>query len=154
MALLAGLDASYGLFGANSGYAMVAQRHMYIYGTTHDQLGAIALAERKWANLNPIAEFHDVPLTIEDYHNSRWVAEPLHLFDCCLVSNGAVCVIVTAADRARDMKKPPVYILGMGQGHPGGDPVDTLASGAPMAKQVAFKMAGVEFEGHQCSRVL
>ncbi len=141
-----GLDASYGLFGANSGYAMVAQRHMYIYGTTQDQLGAIALAERKWANLNPIAEFHDVPLTLEDYHNSRWVAEPLHLFDCCLVSNGAVCVIVTAADRARDLKKPPVYILGMGQGHPGGDPVDTLASGAPMAKQVAFKMAGIELK--------
>jgi acetyl-CoA acetyltransferase len=139
-----GLDAAYGLFGANSGYAMVAQRHMYLYGTTHDQLGAIAIAERKWANLNPIAEFYREPLTLDDYHNSRWVAEPLHLYDCCLVSNGAVCVIVTAADRARDLKKPPAYILGMGQGHPGGDPVDTLSSGAPMAKQVAFKMAGIE----------
>ncbi|HEY2106472.1 MAG TPA: thiolase family protein [Candidatus Binataceae bacterium] len=141
-----GLNAAYGLYGANSGYAMVAQRHMYLYGTTHDQLGAIAMAERKWANLNPIAEFYKEPLTIEDYHNSRWVAEPLHLYDCCLVSNGAVCVIVTSAERARDLKKPPVYVLGMGQGHPGDDPVDTLASGAPMAKQTAFRMAGIQLD--------
>jgi len=141
-----GLDAAYGLYGANSAYAMVAQRHMYLYGTTQDQLGSIALAERKWANLNPIAEFYQEPLSREDYHNSRWVVEPLHLYDCCLVSNGAVCLIVTSADRARDLKKPPVYILGMGQGHPGGDPVDTLASGAPLAKQVAFKMAGIQLK--------
>jgi acetyl-CoA acetyltransferase len=141
-----GLNAAYGLYGANSGYAMVAQRHMHVYGTTSDQLGAIALAERKWANRNPIAEFYKEPLTLESYHNSRWVAEPLHLYDCCLVSNGGVCVIVTSAARARDLKKPPVYVLGMGQGHPGDDPVDTLSSGAPIAKQTAFKMAGVDLK--------
>lgn len=142
----AGLNASYGLFGANSGYAMVARRHMHVYGTTSEQLADIAMAERRWANLNPAAEFYKEPMTLEDYNNSRWVVEPLHLYDCCLVSNGAVCVIVTSAERARDLNKPPAYILGMGQGHPGGDPVDTLISGAPLAKQTAFKMAGVELK--------
>ncbi len=127
-------------------YAMVAQRHMHRYGTTNDHLGAIAVAERQWANLNPAAQFHDTPMTIEDYHRSRWVVEPFHLFDCCLVSNGGVAVIVTSADRARDLRRPAVYLLGMGQGHPGGDPVETLTSGAPLAKAAAFAMAGIALE--------
>ena len=138
-----GLDAAYGQFGVNAMYAMVAQRHMHLYGTTNDHLGAVAVAERQWANRNPAAQFHDTPMTLEDYHRSRWVVEPFHLFDCCLVSNGGLAVIVTSAERARDAKRPPVYLLGMGQGHPGGDPIDTLASGAPLAKQAAFAMAGV-----------
>jgi acetyl-CoA acetyltransferase len=138
-----GLDAAYGQFGVNAMYAMVAQRHMHLYATTNDHLGAVAVAERQWANRNPAAQFHDVPMTIEDYHRSRWVVEPFHLFDCCLVSNGGLAVIVTSAERARDGRRPPVYLLGMGQGHPGGDPIETLASGAPIAKEAAFAMAGV-----------
>jgi acetyl-CoA acetyltransferase len=138
-----GLNASYGLFGVNAHYAFVAQRHMHIYGTTQDQFGAIAVSQRQWANLNPDAQFHDVPMTLEDYHASRWVVEPFHLFDCCLVSNGGLCVIVTSAQRAKDLKRPPAYLLGMGQGHPGGDPAETLVSGAPLAKETAFRMAGV-----------
>jgi len=138
-----GLDASYGMFGINARYAAVAQRHMHLYGTTSEHLGAIAVAERAWANRNPAAQFHDTPLTLDDYHRSRWIAEPFHLFDCCLVSNGGLAVIVTTAERARDLRKPPVYIRGMGQGHPGGDPLDTLSSGAALAKQTAFPMADV-----------
>lgn len=138
-----GLDAAYGLFGVNAQYAFVARRHMHLYGTTNDHLGAIAVAQRQWANLNPQAQFYRESLTLADYHNSRWVAEPFHLLDCCLVSNGGLCVVVTSAERARDLKRSPVYILGMGQGHPGGDPMDTLASGAPIAKETAFRMAGV-----------
>jgi len=138
-----GLDAAYGQFGVNAMYAMVAQRHMHLYGTTNGHLGAVAVAERQWANRNPAAQFHDVPMTIEDYHRSRWVVEPFHLFDCCLVSNGGLAVIVTGAERARDGRRPPVHLLGMGQGHPGGDPIETLASGAPIAKEAAFAMAGV-----------
>ena len=138
-----GLDASYGMFGINARYATVAQRHMHLYGTTTEHLGAIAVAEREWANRNPAAQFHDKPLTIEEYHRSRWIAEPFHLFDCCLVSNGGLAVIVTSAERANDLRKPPVYILGMGQGHPGGDPLETLTSGAPLAKECAFAMADV-----------
>lgn len=138
-----GLDAAYGLFGVNAMYAMVAQRHMHLYGTTNDHLGAIAVAQRQWANKNPRAEFYEKPMTREDYHRSRWIAEPFHLFDCCLVSNGGLAVVVTSAERARDLKKPPVYVWGMGQGHLGGDPAETLTSGAVLAKQHAFKMAQV-----------
>ena len=139
-----GLNAAYGQFGVNAHYAFVARRHMDLYGTTQDQLGAVAVEQRKWANQNPEAQFHDAPMTLEDYRSSRWVVEPFHLYDCCLVSNGGCAVIVTSAERAKSLKKPPVYLLGMGQGHPGGDPIDTLLSGAPIAKETAFKMAGVK----------
>lgn len=139
-----GLDAAYGMFGINARYATVAQRHMHLYGTTSDHLGAIAVAQRQWANRNPQAQLHNSPLTLEEYHRSRWIAEPFHLFDCCLVSNGGLAVIVTAAERARDLRKPPVYVLGMGQGHPGGDPLDTLSSGAALAKETAFSMAQLD----------
>jgi acetyl-CoA acetyltransferase len=107
-------------------------------------LGAIAVAERQWANGNPMAQFYDTPMTLEDYRRSRWIVEPFRLFDCCLVSNGGLAVIVTAGEHARDLPRPPVYVLGMGQGHPGGDPAETLASGAPLAKATAFTMAGIE----------
>ncbi len=138
-----GLDAAYGQFGINAMYAMVARRHMHLYGTTNDHLGAIAVAQRQWANRNPAAQFFDTPMTIEDYHRSRWVVEPFHLFDCCLVSNGGLAVIVTSAARARDLRQTPVYIWGMGQGHPGGDPSETLTSGAVLAKRCALAMAGI-----------
>jgi acetyl-CoA acetyltransferase len=65
------------------------------------------------------------------------------VLDCCLVSNGGVAVIVTSAERARTLRKPPVYIWGMGQGHPGGEPAETLVSGAPLASATAFRMAGI-----------
>ena len=139
-----GLDAAYGQFGVNAMYALVARRHMHTYGTTQDHLGAVAVAQRRWANMNPAAQLHGVPLTLAEYHTSRWVVEPFHMLDCCLVSNGGVAVIVTSAERARHAKKPPVYIWGMGQGHPGGEPAETLVSGAPLARRTAFAMAGIE----------
>ncbi len=139
-----GLDAAYGQFGMNAYYAMVARRHMHAYGTTQDHLGAVAVTQRRWATMNPAAQFRDTPLTIDDYHRSRWVVEPFHVLDCCLVSNGGLAVIVTSAERARQLRKPPVYVWGMGQGHPGGDVSDTLTSGAPLAKETAFRMAGIE----------
>ena len=116
---------------------------MHVYGTTQDQLGAVAVAQRRWANLNPQAQMHDRPLTLDEYRASRWIVEPFHVMDCCLVSNGGLAVIVTSAERARALRKPPVYVWGMGQGHLGGDPGDTLASGAVLAKEPAFAMAGV-----------
>jgi acetyl-CoA acetyltransferase len=138
-----GLDAAYGQFGVNAMYAMVARRHMHRFGTTNAQLGAIAVAERAWANRNPRAQFHDVPMTMDDYHQSRWVVEPFHLFDCCLVSNGGLAVIVTSAEHAHDCPQRPVFVSGFGQGHPGGDPAETLTSGAVLAKDTAFTMAGM-----------
>jgi acetyl-CoA acetyltransferase len=138
-----GLEAAYGFFGVNAMYALVAKRHMHRYGTTQDHLGQVAVAQRRWANLNPAAQLHDKPLTLDEYHRSRWIVEPFHLFDCCLVSNGGLAVIVTSSERARAARKPPVYIWGMGQGHLGGDPADTLTSGAVLAKETAFPMAEV-----------
>jgi acetyl-CoA acetyltransferase len=143
---MAGLYSNAGFFGANTSYALATRRHMDLYGTTHDQLGAIAVGQRAWAQMNPRAQMRE-PMTIEDYHASRWIVEPLHLLDCCLVSNGAVAVIVSAADRAADMPQPPVYIWGMGQGHPG-DPLRAgsnweTETGAKIAAQTAYSMAGV-----------
>jgi acetyl-CoA acetyltransferase len=143
---MAGLYAAFGMFGVNAQYAVAARRHMAMYGTTNDHLGAIAVAERAWAARNPLAEHRD-PITIEDYHASRWVVEPLHLLDCCLVSNGGVAVIVSRADEARSLRQPPAYVWGMGQGHPGdmrrkGWDVETQ-TGAPLAKERAFDMAGI-----------
>jgi acetyl-CoA acetyltransferase len=143
---MGGLYSAFGVFGVNAHYALATRRHMAMYGTTNDHLGAIAVAERQWAAMNPLAE-HREPFTIEDYHASRWVAEPLHLLDCCLVSNGGVAVIVSRAEEARDMAQPPAYIWGMGQGHPGdmrrkGWDVETQ-TGAPMAMETAFAMAGI-----------
>jgi acetyl-CoA acetyltransferase len=143
---MGGLYSAFGVLGVNAHYALATRRHMAMYGTTNDHLGAIAVAERSWASMNPIAE-HREPMTIEDYHASRWVAEPLHLLDCCLVSNGGVAVIISRAEEAKDMQQPPAYIWGMGQGHPGdmrrkGWDVETQ-TGAPMAKETAFAMAGI-----------
>ena len=99
---------------------MAARRHMAMYGTTSEQLGAIAVAERAWATHEPDRPDPRRRSTLEDYQASRWVAEPLHLLDCCLVSNGAVAVIVTARGaRRRTCTQPPAYVWGMGQGHPG-----------------------------------
>jgi len=101
-----------------------------------------------WLSFNSIQVWNQLrsvyPMTLADYHASRWVVEPFHLYDCCLVSNGGLAVIVTSAERAKNLKRPPVYILGMAQGHPGGDPMETLVSGAPIAKTTAFKMADIK----------
>lgn len=138
-----GWDAAYGLFGVNARYAMVARRYMEEYGITQDHLGMVAVTQREWAQWNPVAEMRDKPMTLADYHASRWVVEPFHVFDCCLVSNGGACVIVTGSERARDLRKPPVSVLGYGQGHPGGDPVETLTTGAHRAGKTALAMAGL-----------
>jgi acetyl-CoA acetyltransferase len=138
-----GWEAAYGYFGVNAMYALVARRHMHRYGTTQDHLGAVAVAQRRWANLNPAAQLHEQTLTLAAYHGSRWIVEPFHLYDCCLVSNGGLAVIVTGRERARDAPKPPVYIRGMAQGHLGGDPSDTLSSGAVLTREPALGMAGL-----------
>ena len=143
---MSGLYAAAGYFGANTPYALAARRHMAEYGTTQDQLGIIAVGQRQWAMKSPLAQMRDA-MTLEDYHASRWIIEPLHLLDCCLVSNGAVAVIVSSAAAAKDMPQPPVYVMGMGQGHPGdssraGDNWETQ-TGARIAAETAYSMAGV-----------
>lgn len=141
----AGTDAAYGMFGVAAGYALIARRYMHEYGVTSRQFGAVAVAFRQHASLNPIAEMRQ-PITIEDHQSSRWVVEPLHLFDCCLVSDGGRALIVTSAERARNLKQPPVYIMGMGQGHPFTEPMQrptVTVTGAVESGKTAFAMAGI-----------
>jgi acetyl-CoA acetyltransferase len=106
----------WGFFGNAANSAMGAARHMALYGTTSEQLGWVAVNGRRNASMNPAAVMRD-PITIEDHQTSRLIVEPLHLLDCCLITDGGVCVIVTSAERARDLRKPAVDIWGMGQGH-------------------------------------
>jgi acetyl-CoA acetyltransferase len=97
-----------------SSYALAAARHMHQYGTTKEQLGAVAVAARQWAALNPEA-FVREPLTMEDYLKARLVADPFGVRDCCLVTDGAAAVVLTRADRAKDLCRRPVYLLGGAQ---------------------------------------
>jgi len=92
-------------------YALAASRHMHQYGTTSQQLASVAVAARQWANKNPEA-FKQGPLSIEDVLATRLVADPLHVADCCLVTDGAAAVVLTRADRASDLRKTPVALLG------------------------------------------
>ena len=110
------LMGMYGFAGANAMYALGAQRHMDLYGTTQEQLGQVAISQRQWAQMNERATKRE-PLDMKTYHASPWVVEPFHVLDCCLVSNGGVAVIVTTADRAKDLQQPPVYLRGFAQGH-------------------------------------
>ena len=143
------LSPVYGFFGAIPMYAMAAQRHMDLYGTTQDQLGQVALQTRAWATKNPRAMLRD-PLTLADYHASPWIVEPFHVLDCCLVSNGAICILVTSAERARDARQPPVYLHGMGQAHhfdAGTSRIDSLCeTPARESGRIAFEMAGASID--------
>ena len=84
--------------------------------TTRQGLAEVAVATRKWALKNPKAYIKD-PMTFDDYHESRWISWPFHLLDCCLVTDAGAAVVVTSAERARDLKKPPVWVLGAAEGH-------------------------------------
>ena len=143
---LAGLAAGYGYRSVTARYALAARRHMERFGTTSGQLGAIAVAQRQWAAGNPLAQLRE-PLTLAGHQASRWIAEPLHLLDCSLVSNGGIAVIVTTAERAAAAPRPPVHVWGWGQGHPGYQPARGsgfgLVTGAAQAGPAALGMAGI-----------
>ena len=102
----------FGLFGAPAMHAFGAQRHMFEFGTTREQFGAISLAFREYANRNPVAQMRDKTLTMDDYLAAKMIVEPFCLLDCSLRSDAAGAVIVTSAERARDLKRKPVLIKG------------------------------------------
>ncbi|WP_068155510.1 lipid-transfer protein [Rhodococcus phenolicus] len=106
----------HGLSTPASFVAMTAQRYMHVTGATSADFGAVAVADRKHAATNPNAFFYGKPITIEDHQNSRWIAEPLHLLDCCQESDGGVAIVVTTPERAKDLKQAPVLIAGAAQG--------------------------------------
>ena len=107
-------EVPYGALWPLTGYAMMAQRHMGLYGTTAEQLAEIAVAAREWALLNPDSgQSH--PLTIADVVDSPLICSPLHRLDCCLVSNGAGALVVTSPQRARDLVDNPIYVWGVAE---------------------------------------
>ena len=142
-----GLIISAGAIGANTLYALAARRHMNRFGTTIEDLGAVAVAQRAWAALNPLATKRD-PITLEDHRTSRVIADPFRLLDCCLVSNGGVAIIVTSEERAADLRQPPVYVNGWAQCHPGGlfehDENFGIVTGAAKSGPEALAMAGLK----------
>jgi len=143
---LLGLAAGLGYRTVTAEYALAARRHMAAFGTTSEQFAAVAVAQRAWAAGNPRAQLRE-PLTVAGHQASRWIVEPLHLLDCCLVSNGSIAVVVTGADRAAGLRRPPVHVWGWGQGHPGhqlerGSEFG-LRTGAAIAGPAAMAMAGI-----------
>lgn len=128
-----------------SSYALAAARHMHQYGTTKEQLGAVAVAARQWAQLNPEA-FVREPLTMADYLKARRVADPFGVRDCCLVTDGAAAVVMTRADRARDLCRKPVYLLGGAQATTHREiasMADLTVTGLAEAAPRAYAQAGV-----------
>lgn len=95
---------------------MFARRYMHTYGATSEDFGRVAVAVRDFAATNPAAFFHGKPITLEEHQASRWIAEPLHLLDCCQESDGAVAMVITSAEYARDLKQKPVIIKAGAQG--------------------------------------
>ncbi|MFF0500441.1 lipid-transfer protein [Nocardia aobensis] len=96
--------------------AMVARRYMHVYGASSADFGRVAVADRKHAAVNPAAHFYGKPITLDDHQASRWIAEPLHLLDCCQETDGGVAIVVTSAERARDLPNKPALIAGAAQG--------------------------------------
>ena len=140
-------EIPYGTMGPNSKIAMVMRRHMHEYGTTLDHLGKIAVAGRYHASLNPAAYLRK-PITIEDYKNSRLVADPVRLLDCVLPANGGKAYILASPECAKKLRKRPVYLKGFGErsnpsyGARAGS--DALIMGVKDAGKVAMEMAGVK----------
>ncbi|MFC7528517.1 lipid-transfer protein [Actinoplanes sp. GCM10030250] len=105
--------------------ALVAQRYLHDYGASADDFGRVTVAARRHAATNPYAWFHGRPITLDEHRASRWIAEPLRLLDCCQESDGAVAVVVTSAERARDLARAPAVIAAAGQGSGAGQFVMT-----------------------------
>jgi acetyl-CoA acetyltransferase len=126
-------------------YALAASRHMHEYGTTREQLAEVAVAARRWAKLNPKAFMRD-DLTVDDVLDSRMVSSPLSVRDCCLVTDGGGAALVTSAERAQHLRKPPIYLLGAGEAHWHrhiGRMPDLTVSAAAESGPRAYEMAGV-----------
>jgi acetyl-CoA acetyltransferase len=132
-------------FNPPSSYALAAARHMHQYGTRREQLAEIAVAARRWAQLNPEA-FTREPLGVDDVLKSRMISDPLTVRDCCLVTDGGGAYVLTRAERAKDLPKPPAYLLGVGAAHwhrQISSMPDLTVTAATESGRRAFEMAGL-----------
>jgi acetyl-CoA acetyltransferase len=124
---------------------MHAMRHMHEFGTTSEQLAEIAVGVREFAGLNPNAIYRD-PITVDDVVDSRMIADPLHMLDCCSITDGGGAFIVTTAERAKDLQQPPVYVLGAAGAQTHWNicqQTDFTTSAGAKAGPIAFERAGV-----------
>jgi len=139
-------EMPYGVFGPPTMFALPVARHMARFGSTEEQFAAVAVATRRWAQLNPKATMRE-PLTVEDVLASRLVAWPLHLLSCCLVTDAGGALVVVAGDRARDFPRPPVWLMGRGEAvaHQNVSQMRDLAVSEAyrVAGEEAFRMAGI-----------
>lgn len=139
-------EAPYGTYGPTTLFSLPATRHMHQYGTTREQMAAVAVSNRKWAAMHPLAMMKE-PITIADVLNSRPICWPYSLFMCCLVTDAGGAIVLTGADRAKALRKPPVYILGTGEATEH-NIVSMMADmttsrAAKISGRAAFEMAGV-----------
>ncbi len=138
----------YGMTSAGQSFAPSFMRHMYEYGTTSEQVAHVKVAHSKHASQNPRALYKE-RVTVEDVLNSRWIVKPLHLLDCCVETDNATCLIVTSADRARDLRQRPISIMGVAgrvskprtDFHFAHGPISRVAG--YYAKEIVFGMAGI-----------
>jgi len=139
-------QAPYGYMAPPQQFAMMARAHMEKYGTTAEQLGAVAVTQRGHAAMNERAMMRH-PITLDDYLASRWIVEPFRLFDCCLETDVAVALVLTSAERARDLQRPSVLIRGIAWGggftlYSSDRPDSTRSAAADLAPRL-FEQAGV-----------
>ena len=147
----------FGDLRAPSHHSFFAARHMHEFGTTSEQLGMISVQERQWAQMNPRARFFGRPITLEDHQASPLVVYPYHLLDICLVSDGAVSVVMTTAERAKDGPRPPVWVCGVGFGEAMAElwwkKQNYTRLAVKTAKEQAFSQAGMELEDIDCAQL-
>jgi acetyl-CoA acetyltransferase len=130
-------EAPYGVVGPPTMFTVPVLRYMKDYGLTHEQLAMVAVVQRQWAHRNPRAFMRDL-ITVDDVFDSRLIAWPFHLLECCLVTDGGGALILTKADRARDFPKTPVYIRGTGES----SETPIISQMESLTSSLAFRVAG------------
>ena len=144
----------YGNVAIQGGAAIAMSKYLHKYGYSERDLGAIAVAHRKWGSMNPNSYWYGKPITIDDYMNGRYVTQPLRMFDCSLPGNSGYCMIITTPERAKALRKPPVYISGFQGSISGAEHFVFSRTGLGIWQQpefkykapemLVYKMAGVE----------
>ncbi|HIL93490.1 MAG TPA: thiolase family protein, partial [Cycloclasticus sp.] len=141
-----GIEIANGFYSPIAAYAMAAQRYLAVHDRSTDDMGAVAISNRQWAQLNELAKIRK-PLTMEQYRAAPYIVEPIRMFDCAYPVNGAIAVVVMGVEQAKQCPQPPAYLYGMGQGHAGNinrrGHQPEMDTGAKQAGDIAYKMAGI-----------